>query len=1445
MNWTIYPNAQLAKLADNKTVLKSVGEIHEQLNRNNWVVDFHALVLPNLHTNTIAGNNFMKDNKVEQSINNKTITILGKYVVPETNRNITLPTHVNNIIVSEKLNKVILPQQTIQIKVPLPDYTQVTVEPRLENKLATWPIPQICTINNGEIEIENNLNKPIHPGKHPHKFQINKVQQKDMYDKDKDYKYMPQQSTCNNNNLHEIKINKSALTAKQLRIVQETLEVNKDVFNNDLSKGYNHNSGKHFCRLNWANEQRPSSKKVLCPAYNSQLNGLLQELCDELTHQNVLGIPQEDNIIVQCVAPCFLRKKQKAKNKPNNELRKEDVRLVVNANIISKHLKNLPTKVTKPQEVYAGIAKWKYIIKTDLYQGFFQNHLHPDAYQWCAIQTPYGGIRYFKRSIQGLLGQTEEQDELLARVLHKPLQAGKCVKIADDMFTGGETIEDAIQNFKELMNILQANNLKISASKTVLFPKQVDILSWVWNQGGFLSPSPHRKQALADVHPEHIKTIKDLRSWIGLYKTFLDCTPNLTSILDPFDTITGGKDSKDAVTWTPELTKRFHKAQLHIDSMTNIYLPQAEDQLIITCDGARTPPAVGMILQARTPSGQIKTVRFYSVKLKPHVTKWFPCEIEASAVGTAIEAFYDYIKQSNKPVIICPDSKTVIDAANKIAKGHFSLSPRIQTFLNNLSKISYDIQHVSGKSGQNAAGDFQSRSATECSADLCQICNYVNQHIDTVIDVKLNAVHDIISGKSTASFMNRSAWKAVQLKDKACINATTCLTTGQTPSKKTGKTNSETRKIADKATIATDGLLVVKHTIPLSSTKQERIVIPSQYAESLLNQLHIKLQHPAKSQMKLFFNKYFFTMSSSSIIENMYANCQLCKSVQILPKQLQTFNTQTNATEPGTHLAIDVLRRAKQKIIVCRDQFSGFTTAAFIPDETIPSLQDGIIKITQTIKHPNHTLIRTDGAPAFKSLANQPNSQLKQLNITLEIGSPLNKNSNACVDKAIAELNTELKKIVKEEAPINETTLSLAINIINNKLRRKGQLSAADIMFSRDRLSNTNLQLDDKKLANNQLETRTNSHKTPPLTPKVNIKPGDIVMLTENPKKHHIRETLLVTERSGKQLNVQKLTNPLNNKPSQLRNASNNISIDKVMRVHKSTTSRTYRTSPPRRELKSIKTNLPKPWDPIRHNTSDSDTDSDEPINKKTENKQQHTSNSSSQTQSSTSHNTESSTSHNTESSTSHNNDATLPNNETINTPPRATGARPKIKEMWFTENHRTPRKAAVKCTEKITKMYKDHMRSNISTDNRVISPLDYTRDDVFDLASHHSDASSLNWDEDHDFLPPSELDAAFVDTPDATDSLFYSELYPEFYPVTVDSSRVFNFDKLCPLPTHVTTSENYPSNVVPGRVYNFSHLNPLPIDLTSPPPIQSYPVTSTPKPTLKEKITGLFKKKQ
>ena len=105
-------------------------------------------------------------------------------------------------------------------------------------------------------------------------------------------------------------------------------------------------------------------------------------------------------------------------------------------------------------------------------------------------------------------------------------------------------------------------------------------------------------------------------------------------------------------------------------------------------------------------------------------------------------------------------------------------------------------------------------------------------------------------------------------------------------------------------------------------------------------------------------------------------------------------------------------------------------------------------------------------------------------------------------------------------------------------------------------------------------------------------------MLTENPKKHHIRETLLVTDKSGKQLKDQKLTNALNNKPSQLRNAQNIISIDKVMKIPKPTTAPYRGTNTRVKPSKTINSKKPRQWDPIRNYTSHSDTDCEEPISK-------------------------------------------------------------------------------------------------------------------------------------------------------------------------------------------------------------------------------------------------------
>ena len=61
------------------------------------------------------------------------------------------------------------------------------------------------------------------------------------------------------------------------------------------------------------------------------------------------------------------------------------------------------------------------------------------------------------------------------------------------------------------------------------------------------------------------------------------------------------------------------------------------------------------------------------------------------------------------------------------------------------------------------------------------------------------------------------------------------------------------------------------------------------------------------------------------------------------------------------------------------------------------------------------------------------------------VGDDENKNSNCCVDKAIAELEVELKKISPTGSKLTCAQLAQATVLLNNKIRNRG-LSAPEIL---------------------------------------------------------------------------------------------------------------------------------------------------------------------------------------------------------------------------------------------------------------------------------------------------------------------------------------------------------------------------------------------------------------
>ena len=76
----IHPNGQMSKLGDGVTKLKGIGEIHETFFRNNWKVQFSAIVCKTLTSPFIGGTPFLKQNGIDQDFVKNVIHVHNKQV---------------------------------------------------------------------------------------------------------------------------------------------------------------------------------------------------------------------------------------------------------------------------------------------------------------------------------------------------------------------------------------------------------------------------------------------------------------------------------------------------------------------------------------------------------------------------------------------------------------------------------------------------------------------------------------------------------------------------------------------------------------------------------------------------------------------------------------------------------------------------------------------------------------------------------------------------------------------------------------------------------------------------------------------------------------------------------------------------------------------------------------------------------------------------------------------------------------------------------------------------------------------------------------------------------------------------------------------------------------------------------------------------------------------
>lgn len=1093
----IKPSRQTATQA-NGTRLCIVGETYFTIRVGSFKFYIDALVVESLSCQCLGGVPFQKRNLITVDMPNDRLIVNGKHVVKFlTKRDMETRAYC----IKAQKDMILLPGDSMILHIPAELQADVALEPVAQlNPL--WPRPDIVSPQNRQLSVENNTNDiiSINRGQSIASVRSTFVPPDDYYPPSPS-KLPPEPEVAKPNTIANAKVAVSEASSIQIdpngqwkgdvkskfEILHQSYSV---VFDKSIGR-YNDSKGRIRAHINLGSQ--PPKCKGAVPNYSPDKMSLMQQKMDELENQGVLARPEDLGIVVEQVSPSFLV----PKSTPG------EYRLVTSFNRLANYVKPPPSKSASTDDVMIFLSRWSHIIKTDMSNQFYQLPLEKDGMKYVGTVTPFKGIRIYTRAAMGMPGSSENLDELMTRIIGDLMHEGSVTKIADDIYVGGNSANELLDNWRRLLQLFKENNLRLSASKTVINPGKTVVLGWNWHQGQ-LTPSPHKISSLSTAPLPHTSTA--LRSWMGSVKQLKPCIEHYAKLFGGFDKLHAGKVPGEKITWTEEAKKDFYVAQASLRDLKSFHVPKPDDQLIVVTDGSIKNRGVGAVLYIQRGAKRLLG-GYFSATLPEYQSRWLPCEIEGIAICTAVRHWSKVIQQSRNRVQVLTDSKPCVEAYNRLCKGQFSSRSRICSFLSTLADSRATVAHIPGK--QNLVADYQSRQPAICDWENCQVCQFLQEESISVDSV---TVSDILEGRQPAPFLSRNAWRESQTECEHLRRVYYYLKFGIRPNRKSREATDVKRYLQHSTLV--NGLIVVHKVLPMG-IPVDLIIVPEFMIKGLLTALHLKLNHPTIGQLKKVFDRHFFGLNVQDYITEVTHHCHVCAALRTIPNEVPEFSTTRPMDSPGVEFSADVIRRKSQFIFMLRDNFSSYTTAELIASEKHEDLRKAILRTVLPLRLSDHAVIRVDNASGLKALGKDP--ELQRNGIQLVFGDPRNVNKNPVGEKAVQELEKELVRLHPRGEKTTDITLAKAVKTLNSRVRSRG-LSAQEILFRRTEFNPNHPLPSDKSLAEKQFENRTRNHeqsarcKVPVGPPRSEYHPipGDLVFVKTDGDKHTGREPYMI-----------------------------------------------------------------------------------------------------------------------------------------------------------------------------------------------------------------------------------------------------------------------------------------------------------------------------------------------
>ena len=893
------------------------------------------------------------------------------------------------------------------------------------------------------------------------------------------------------------------------------------------------------------------NKKVYMPTYNTDMNNILGDKMNELMDQGILLPAEQVGVSIEYISPSLLVPKPGEEN---------SWRLVTDFTGLNRYIQRDASTSPTIQEARTTLSRKRYFCEMDLSNYFFQGGLRREDCAFLGVMHPTRGPLVYTASPQGLKNSSEASYNRLGLIYGDMVREEKMTRMADGIFPLGNSHEELLRNYIEVLDRAEKAGLTFKPSKTKISPRKSVIFGWSLQDGRW-SPQPHVISSLT--RAERPKTVKQMRSFTGAVKQLSDTMRDYANLLHPLEKIVGSRGSNERLVWTEDLEEAFNKVKEAVAKPEGVHVPRREDQLVTSSDFSKHHQSVGGMLTIVRKEGD-KEIRLlgghYSARIDGLRKNWYPCDGEAFAMKMVLEHFAHYIRDSKVDTLHLTDSLPVVMAHRRAMSGRFSSSPKIATLLTTLSSLPVRVEHRPGS--HMVVSDHASRHPPDKCKALCDICKFNSEEADLVDNSAIFKINDdgaadtFFEVPENVPFLQLRTWRTEQKNDSVHSKLVTLMHNGQEPERrKTGGMFTTLKHLH--GLYMKNNLKLHKSGVVMVRSKSGHfdgfsISVPEALFKGLCYMFHARLGHPKKSQLEKFMGRYFYVPGMPAVIDQITTSCLQCLATAKLPKPLLQQST-TIPSGPGTSFSADVLERKNQSIFVCKDSFTQHVSSCIAEDQTVPQMRQAIITSTSPFISMAGATLKLDSAPSFQSIASNQSRdpELKLLKLKIETSRPLNKNGNPEAEATIAELKKEILNIVGKDDPLTPSTLSIATRMLNQRIRANGK-SAMEMMTSRDMMTGEQFEMAKEQVREEIADRRDLQHKhdmnckgkTRKRIEFQKYNPGDLVMLREMGDLSKKREVYIVVKDEGNLVEIRKME-------KQLRLKTYEVDRDQIFKIFK------------------------------------------------------------------------------------------------------------------------------------------------------------------------------------------------------------------------------------------------------------------------------------------------------